>query len=734
MSAAPGTQVGRYEIVAPIGEGGMGTVYKAVDKRLGRIVAIKMLQAGHTQRFEREAQAIAAFNHPHICTLYDVGPDYLVMEYIEGGPLHGPLPPEEAVRLAIQIASALEEAHSKGIVHRDLKPGNILVHKSSVKVLDFGLAKHEQEYIGPDNSTVTQTQNGVIVGTAAYMSPEQAEGLVVDARSDIFSFGLVLYEMLSGRRAFPAAHAVTAMAAIIRDEPAPLETRPELQRIVARCLRKSPQERFQTMTDVRTALEHALTSPDRTSILPRDSAAAPVEQQPSIAVLPFVNMSGDKDNEYFSDGLAEEIINALTRIAGLKVIARTSAFAFKGKQEDIRRIAETLGVANVLEGSVRRAGSRVRVTAQLIAAADGSHLWSERYDRDLTDVFAIQDEISQAIANALQVKLGGAGGIAARPVVNPEAHQAYLEGRYYTYQMTASALTRARECFERAIQLDRSFALPHVELALRGYYQTLFQSARPRDIIPAALESVGKALQLDPTAAEAYVLRGTIRAFYEYDWKAAGEDFAKALQLNPALAAAHQRYSNWFLLPMGRIEEALTEAKHGLELDPMNVITRIGEWFVLSAAARVQEEIEAARSMLALFPGFWIVCYSFATTGWTRGLYQEAVAAIEKGLEADPGNPHLLGMLAVIRGSQGMSTEAERLRSQIEEAAARQRVPIFVRALAAEACGDMDRAFQFLDEALEEHEPIAILHTLLRREVAGSDPRIQALLRKMRLA
>ncbi|HEX6896811.1 MAG TPA: serine/threonine-protein kinase, partial [Bryobacteraceae bacterium] len=334
MSAAPGTQVGRYEIVAPIGEGGMGTVYKAVDKRLGRIVAIKMLQAGHTQRFEREAQAIAAFNHPHICTLYDVGPDYLVMEYIEGGPLHGPLPPEEAVRLAIQIASALEEAHSKGIVHRDLKPGNILVHKSSVKVLDFGLAKHEQEYIGPDNSTVTQTQNGVIVGTAAYMSPEQAEGLVVDARSDIFSFGLVLYEMLSGRRAFPAAHAVTAMAAIIRDEPAPLETRPELQRIVARCLRKSPQERFQTMTDVRTALEHALTSPDRTSILPRDSAAAPVEQQPSIAVLPFVNMSGDKDNEYFSDGLAEEIINALTRIAGLKVIARTSAFAFKGKQED----------------------------------------------------------------------------------------------------------------------------------------------------------------------------------------------------------------------------------------------------------------------------------------------------------------------------------------------------------------------------------------------------------------
>ena len=351
MSIPARTHVDRYEILATLGEGGMGTVYKAVDQRLGRTVAIKMLQAGHSQRFECEAQAIAALNHPHICTLYDVGPDYLVMEYIEGAPLQGPLAPEEAVRLAIQIASALEEAHSKGIVHRDLKPGNILVAKSKVKVLDFGLAKQERDSEEGGGSTVTQTQAGTILGTAAYMSPEQAEGKAVDARSDIFSFGLVLYEMLSGRRAFPSAHAITAMAAIVRDEPPPLEASPDLQRIVARCLRKSPAERFQSMSDVRAALEQG--------------SAPPREQQPSIAVLPFANMSGDKDNEYFSDGLAEEIINALTRIAGLKVIARTSAFAFKGKQEDIRRIADALGVANVLEGSVRRAGSRVRITAPL---------------------------------------------------------------------------------------------------------------------------------------------------------------------------------------------------------------------------------------------------------------------------------------------------------------------------------------------------------------------------------
>ena len=719
MSAAPRMQVGRYEILAPIGEGGMGTVYKAVDQRLGRTVAIKMLQSGHSQRFEREAQAIAALNHPHICTLYDVGPDYLVMEYIDGAPLRGPMPAEEAVRLAIQIASALEEAHSKGIIHRDLKPGNILVCKSNAKVLDFGLAKQAKEYVGPEASTVTETQAGVIVGTAAYMSPEQAEGLPVDTRSDIFSFGLVLYEMLCGRRAFPAAHGVTAMAAIIRDEPAPIETSPDLHRILARCLRKSPADRFQSMAEVRAALEQSSTQPR--------------EQQPSIAVLPFANISGDKDNEYFSDGLAEEIINALTRISGLKVIARTSAFAFKGKLEDIRRIAEALGVANVLEGSVRRAGTRVRITAQLITAADGSHLWSERYDRELTDIFAIQDEISQAIADALKVKLGAAPAASARPTANAEAHQAYLEGRYYTYQMTTSALMRARDCFERAARLDPSYALPRVELALRGYYQALFQSARPREVIPAALESLSRALQLDPTEAEAYVLRGTIRAFYEFDWKSAGQDFDRALELNPALAAAYQRRSNWFLVPTGRIDEALAEAKRGLELDPMNVITRIGEWFVLSAAGRVDEEIAAARSMLALFPGFWIVCYSFATTGWTRGLYDEAEAAVKKGLEADPGNLHLRGILAVVRGGQGKRDEAEHIRAEIELTAARERVPIFVRALAAEACDDMDRAFEFLDQALDEHEPIAILHMLLRRQALASEPRYQALLRKMRL-
>jgi serine/threonine protein kinase len=334
MPLAPGTQLGPYEILAPIGSGGMGEVWKARDPRLGRIVAIKRLHGQHGERFEQEARAIAALNHPHICQIFDVGLDYLVLEYIDGKPLAGPLPVDEAVRLALQITSALEEAHGRGILHRDLKPANILVTaKGSAKLLDFGLAKLAD---APD-SDLTKTVEGTVMGTAAYMAPEQIEGKPCDARSDVFSFGAVLYEMLAGIRAFDG------MASVLRDDPKPP---PALGSLVLRCLAKQPGQRFQTIAEVKAALELA-------------ASAKAAEKTPSIAVLPFANMSRDADDEYFSDGLAEEILNALMQIAGLKVIARTSAFAFKGKNEDIRRIAEALGVTNVLEGSVRRAGTRL---------------------------------------------------------------------------------------------------------------------------------------------------------------------------------------------------------------------------------------------------------------------------------------------------------------------------------------------------------------------------------------
>ena len=440
---ATGSHLGPYEIVSALGAGGMGEVYRARDGRLGRDVAIKVLPAPFAadphrlRRFEDEARAIAALNHPHICQIYDIGPGYLVLEYIVGVPPQGPLAPKEAVRLGLQIASALEAAHQCGILHRDLKPANILVTPSgTAKLLDFGLAK-----LMASDGDLTRTVDGAVLGTAAYMSPEQWQGRALDARSDVFSFGAVMYEMLSGTRAFAGETAAQVSSAVLRDEPRPLQAPQALKRLVSRCLSKPPGERFQTMADLKTALEQVLTRP--------------ADHQPSIAVLPFANMSADPENEYFSDGLAEEIINALANVPGLKVIARTSAFAFKGKQEDVRRIAEVLGVANVLEGSVRKAGNRIRVTAQLIAAADGSHLWSERFDRELADVFAIQDEIAQAIAGALQVKLTRTAADARHHTPRLAAYDAFLRGRHHLFQVH-SGIVYARHRVPRTSHRARS--------------------------------------------------------------------------------------------------------------------------------------------------------------------------------------------------------------------------------------------------------------------------------------
>ena len=435
MSFVAGEILGTYEVLSPIGSGGQAEVWKGRDTRLGRIVAIKRLKGEHSARFEQEARAIAALNHPNICQIHDVGPDYLILEYIDGKPLRGPLPVEEAVRLALQIGGALAEAHRRGIIHRDLKPANILVTEGgSVKLLDFGLAR----LVASPDSDFTRTMSGTVLGTAAYMSPEQASGRPLDERSDIFSFGAVLYEILSGKRPFGGASTAEVLSAVLRDEPDPLMAPAALTEIVLRCLRKTPAERFQTVAEIKAALESI--------------PLGPVEHQPSIAVLPFVNMSRDPDDEYFSDGLAEEILNVLSHIPGLKVTARTSSFAFRGKEQDITRIAETLRVRTILEGSVRRAGSRIRVTAQLINAVDGYHLWSERYDRELTDVFAMQDEIAIAIAGALQLKLTG-----ARPhEPNLPAYEAFLKGRHQLHKLGPGRTRAPKSISSRRSRWTRS--------------------------------------------------------------------------------------------------------------------------------------------------------------------------------------------------------------------------------------------------------------------------------------
>ena len=719
-SLAPGERLGPYEIVAPIGAGGMGEVYKATDTRLGRTVAIKTMHAAHVQRFEREARAIAALNHPHICTLHDVGPDYLVMEYVEGKPLSGPLPVEEAVRIALEIAEALEAAHRGGVIHRDLKPGNILITRTGVKLMDFGLAK--MELPEPDDG-VTASQGGMVFGTVAYMSPERLEGKPTDARSDIFSFGLVLYELLGGRKAFGGPTSASTIGAILHKEPPPLSAPPQLERIVMRAIRKAPQDRFQTISEMRAALESA-------------RAAGLASQALSIAVLPFANLGGGPDQEYFGDGLAEEIINALTQIPGLRVAARTSAFAFKGKNEDVRKIGEALGIAHVLEGSVRHAGTRVRITAQLIAVAGGTNLWSERYDRELTDIFAIQDEIARAIVDVLKVKLVSKDQpILRRQTSNLAAYQAYLEGRFQFEQYTPASLTRSRQYFERAIQLDPDYAAPHAGLAEAYLYMTNYQPTPMREVLPQALAAANRAIELDPSGPEGYIARGFIRGACQHQWQAAGEDFDRALEFKPESPPAHYRRGIWYLVPLGRMDEAVLEARRAAELDPLSPLERAVEPLTLDYAGKTAEAVERCRTVIAMFPPTFTVCLTAGLVLGSSGALDEAESIIEQGLQNAAGNVWLMAVQAAVYARQEKRDLVKWIQSRLEALSARQYVPAVALGLVCAAAGDPERGLALLEQAAGEHQIWTVFYVrapLFARFLTG--PRYTALFPKMNLA
>ena len=608
VSLTPGVLLGPYEIVSALGAGGMGEVYKARDPRLGRDVAIKVLpaefsaDADRLRRFEQEARAIAALNHPHICQIHDVGPGYLVLEYIDGAPLRGPLAPTEAVRLILQVADALDVAHQKGILHRDLKPANILVTTAGrVKVLDFGLAK-----VMTPEPDVTHTIEGIVAGTAAYMSPEQAEGKSLDARSDVFSLGAVLYEVLSGTRAFGGDTAAQVVSAVLRDDPPSLGAPHALERIVRRCLAKQVGQRFPSMHEVKVALEEMSIGSDT--------------QKPSLAVLPFENMSGDKENEYFSDGLAEEILNLLAQIPGLRVIARTSAFAFKGKHEDVRQIARALGVTNVLEGSVRKAGNRIRVTAQLITAADGSHLWSERYDRDLADVFAVQDEIATAITGALQVTLSASMPVRRR-APNLQAYEHYLKALYDAQRRTPDAMARAQKHFERAIDLDPQFALAHAEFGHLFLQCGVYGLMPPLDALPLMRMEAQRAVAIDPSLPEGHAMLGTAAAMFDFDWSDAERHFRRAMTHGVVTPLVHRNYALYCLLPTGHAQKAVDHYTLGLNEDPLNLGSRAERAVCLRAASRYTEGNDELRQILELDEAFFFPVFHVGrqpSLGWTR--------------------------------------------------------------------------------------------------------------------
>ena len=718
MPAPPGTRLGPYEIVALLGSGGMGEVHKATDTRLGRTVAIKLLYASHSDRFEREARAIAALNHPHICTLYDVGPDYLVMEYIEGTPLKGPMPPEEAVRVALEIAGALQAAHSAGIVHRDLKPANILLTRSGVKLLDFGLAQIQQITAG--DATVIQTQAGEILGTAGYMAPEQIHGQPVDARTDIFSFGVVLYEMLSGRRAFAGETAISTMARILHTEPDPLEAPPELARVVTRCLRKSASDRFQSMAEVITALEAVKPAPE-------------AERNPSIAVLPFANMSGDKDNEYFSDGLAEEILNALTKLPGLKVVARTSAFAFKGKNEDIRGIGETLGATHVLEGSVRKSGNRVRITAQLISIADGCHLWSERYDREMTDIFAIQDEISEAIVAVLRLKLASpANQSAVRRPVDPAAFEAYLRGRYFWNKRTESDVNKSIEYFNRALVLEPAYALAYAGLADAFVMLGVFGLRAPSDVYPKANAAALRALELDETMAEAYDSLGHVKAALNWDLPGAEQDYKRAVELNPNYSTARRGYG-YILSLMQRHEEAIALMKLARDLDPLSVSVNAFLGLVYMKARQYDQSIAASRAAVELDQnnpqGHWILARALDAANQLS----EALSEAEKAASLSAGSQPYTGHLGYAYARIGDRDRALEIVRQMLELAKTRYVSAYYLGLTYASLGEPDSAMEWLEKAYEERNARLLEVFDPAFDSLRSDVRFQDLVRRIGL-
>lgn len=756
MSLTNGTRLGPYEILAPIGAGGMGEVYKARDTRLGRDVAVKVLPSEFAsdperlRRFEQEARATAALDHPNILAVFDIGnhegTHFIVEQLLEGESLRhrlqsGPLTPAKAVEFGIQIANGLAAAYEKGIVHRDLKPENLWITKDGrIKILDFGLARLEPTDSLPEKgesqvlTADLPTRQGTVLGTAGYMAPEQVRGQACDHRSDLFAFGCVLYEMVSGRRAFTGETYTDVSAAILRDDPADLmglapKAPPALAQIVKRCIEKRTQDRFSSALDLAFALEAIARWPEPGKT-PGGWSTNLANDRPSVAVLPFTNMSADPEQEYFCDGMAEEIINALAHVNGLRVVARTSAFAAKGKREDARQIGERLGAQALLEGSVRKAGNRVRITTQLVDVATGYHLWSERFDRGAEEVFSIQDEISLVVVDKLKVTLlaGERASLLGRHTECLEAHETYLKGLFEWNTMTPEGFARCQDLYRQAIRLDPDYAPPYAQLADSFTSVTWWADLPPAQALAQALPLAEKALALDPGLSHAYSVVGHIRAFFQRDLAGGERHLRKAVELAPNGALAQTYLALLLVARRGQEEEAAARARLALQLDPLSPPINAWAGIVLVFSGFEDEGLGRLKQQVAATPHLWMPQYFLSVALASNGRAAEGREAAERSLVLSGGSSLTLSQAAAAAYGSADQDRGDALFGQLElRSQSRYVSPTLLARLCLQR-KEPDKAYALFHRALEANDPL-LFNQLISRGVM-EDARIEALIKE----
>ncbi|HKE08135.1 MAG TPA: protein kinase [Candidatus Acidoferrum sp.] len=775
--------ISHYRILEKLGAGGMGVVYKAEDTRLQRFVALKFLpdvapDSPALERFQREARAASALNHPGICTIYDIGEQdgrhFIAMEFMDGETLrnhiHGKvLPLEEILRLGIQLADALDAAHTEGIIHRDIKPANVFVtRRGQAKVLDFGLAKLVPKGVGRiagdsgEEAAEATSIVGMISGTPAYMSPEQVRGDNLDQRTDLFSLGLLLYEMTTGQQAFSGKTSGVIIEAVLTRSPASARSiNPEvpaaLEEIINKALHKDREQRYQHAAELRADLQrlqrgadsgHWAAQQDSQRIAASETGARTAAAQSSgprtervskvidsLAVLPFENASRDPDHEYLSDGIAGSLINTLANLPKLRVMAQSTVVRYRGRGIDPQTAGRELNVRAVLTGRIMQSGDSLRIGAELVDVPTGSRLWGAQYDRKPGDIFSVQDDISNEISEKLRLKLTRAEKkrMTKRQTDDADAYRLYLKGRHHWDRWTEDGFYKAIEYFQQAVDKDPAYALAHAGIAdsyvLLGWNCYLL----PKEAFPKAKMAAMRALRLDPDLGEAHAPLAAVLWLYEWKWQEARAEFRRSLELNPAYPTANHWYSE-YLMTMGRLDEVIAGMKKSQELDPLSLIISVAIGWALYMGRRYEESLEQFRRSVELEPNYPMTCWILGLLLRKMGHFEQAIEEGDKGVKLSVGSPVMRAALAQTLATAGRREQALRILEELTTLAKQKYVSPYFLAGIYVGLGQPDRAMEHLEKAYEDHSHwLMYLHLDPGMDALRSETPFQDLLRRIGL-